>query len=77
MIATRTAKKSHFHIRWSTRATLDWQSFETMDDAEHRAEELVGRDESYTIEQRSDWSCELCGDDFALYAWTDTAIYNA
>jgi hypothetical protein len=77
MIPIRTANTAHFHIRWSTRTTLDWQSFETMEDAQHRAEGLVGRDETYTIEQRSDWSCELCGDDSAWYPWTDAAIYNA
>lgn len=77
MILATTADKSHFHIRWSTKTTLDWQSFGTMEDAERRAEELAARDETYTIEQRGDWSCELCGDDSSLYAWTDTAIYSA
>lgn len=53
--------KAHFHILWSTTTELDWQSFETIEEAEQRAEELVGQGETYTIEQRGLSSCERCG----------------
>jgi hypothetical protein len=57
---------SHFHILWSTNTELDWQSFETIEEAEQRAEELVSQGETYTIEQRGPSSCERCGTRIAL-----------
>ncbi len=53
--------KTHFHIRWSTAALLDWQSFHTRDEAEHIAKELAHPHETYTIEEMLDESCQRCG----------------
>jgi hypothetical protein len=61
-----TSPKAHFHILWSTSTQLDWQSFETIEQAEERAEELLGQGETYTIEQRGPSSCEQCGTRIAL-----------
>jgi len=58
----------HFHILWSTSTQLDWQSFEIIERAEQRAEELVSQGETYTIEQRGPSSCERCGTRIALSA---------
>jgi hypothetical protein len=62
--------KPHFHIRWSTNTNLDWKAFQTIEEAESRAKELVSAGETYTIEQRGELSCERCGADSALSAWT-------
>ena len=70
MISVATSRKTHFHIHWSTSAKLDWKRFNTIEEAERRATELVGSGETYTIEQRNELSCERCGADAALSAWT-------
>jgi len=46
----------HYHIRWSGRATLDWQRFHTREEANVEAARLVLPDESFTIEE----CCEDC-----------------
>src|SRR5215475_15899072 len=48
----------HYHIRWSGKP-LDWQGFDSIDEAESRAREIVQRDESYRIE-KFDGDCVRC-----------------
>jgi hypothetical protein len=45
--------RSHYHIRWENKATLDWECFQTYSDAAIRAKELVRPDEIFTIEEVS------------------------
>jgi hypothetical protein len=52
-------KQFHYHIRWSSRTALDWECFDTQVQAEARAKELVGPDETYSIEER-DETCPRC-----------------
>ena len=49
----------HYHIRWSSSDSLDWQAFETHEQAEAAARGLVRRGETYTVEARSE-NCERC-----------------
>jgi len=49
----------HYHIRWSGKATLDWESFSTRKEAEARAKELVRRKETYIIEEHYQ-ACPRC-----------------
>jgi hypothetical protein len=49
---------SHFHIRWSSDA-LDHEPFTSSEQAHESAQSLVGRGESYSVEEFGD-SCELC-----------------
>lgn len=49
----------HFHIRWSTKDTLDWESFASPAEAEASARKLVRLGETYTIEER-DEACPRC-----------------
>ena len=48
-----------FHIRWSSKTMLDWESFKTRKEAEASANQLVRSSETYTIEQR-DETCPRC-----------------
>lgn len=41
---------NHYHIRWSS-SKLDWQIFNTQEEAEAAAKELVLPNERYTIVQ--------------------------
>lgn len=50
----------HFHIRWSSSTQLDWQPFESREEAEEAAKEMVRWNETYAIEERNG-SCERCG----------------
>ena len=43
----------HYHIRWSDKTTLDWESFDTIPDAETNAKKLVQSSEAYTIEEHN------------------------
>lgn len=56
---------SHYHIRWSGKATLDWQGFRTREEAEAHAKELVRQDETYTLED-FDGDCPRCLDAWNL-----------
>ena len=47
----------HYHIRWSVK--LDWERFDTSDEAQVRAKDLVGPGEDYRIEEFDD-SCTQC-----------------
>jgi hypothetical protein len=52
------APLNHFHIRWSN-SKFDWQTFNTREEAEASAKELVLPDETYSIEQ-FDGDCPQC-----------------
>ncbi len=49
----------HYHIRWSGKATLDWEGFSTREDAEASAKQLARPDETYAIEEH-DGACPRC-----------------
>lgn len=51
----------HYHIRWSGKATLDWESFDTSADAEANAKKLIQSGETYTIEEHNR-DCSRCRD---------------
>jgi hypothetical protein len=48
----------HFHIYWSD-SKLDWEAFQTREDATKQAKELVRPGETYVIEQ-FDGTCPRC-----------------
>src|ERR1700719_4394351 len=50
---------THFHIRWSGVARLDWERFATREQAEARAKELVRPGEIFKIEEFRK-ECERC-----------------
>lgn len=50
--------QSHFHIRWEDK--LDWECFETREEASARAKELARPQEAYEIEM-FDGQCPACG----------------
>ena len=50
---------NHYHIHWSEKDTLDWESFRSRTDAETRARQLMVAGETYTIEER-DEACPQC-----------------
>ena len=50
---------THYHIRWSRKALLDWQSFSTPEEAKASARQLVRQGETYTIEEH-DERCARC-----------------
>jgi len=52
--------KTHFHIRWSRTASLDWERFATRAEATLRALELARHGEKFTIEE-SEAKCSRCG----------------
>jgi hypothetical protein len=49
----------HYHIHWSTKDTLDWESFRSRTEAEQAARQLMLTGETYTIEER-DETCPQC-----------------
>ena len=51
--------KIHYHIRWSTKAKLDWQTFDTAVEAEGAAGSMVQLGETFTIEE-ADENCSRC-----------------
>jgi hypothetical protein len=51
----------HYHIRWSDKAILDYERFDTRAGAEAGAKQLVRPGESYTIEEH-DGACPRCQD---------------
>jgi hypothetical protein len=50
---------THFHIRWSTASTLDWEAFTTRAEAKETARRLAHPHESYRIEERKQ-ACKRC-----------------
>jgi hypothetical protein len=55
----------HYHIQWSDRDTLDWESFASRAEAEASAKQLSLPGESYTTEER-DESCPRCQDSMKM-----------
>jgi len=51
---------THYHIRWSGKALLDWQRFSTPEEAKASARKLVRQGETYTIEEQDDERCPRC-----------------
>lgn len=49
---------THFHIRWSD-SKLDWEAFQTREDATERAKELARPGETYAIAV-FDGTCPRC-----------------
>ena len=49
----------HYHIRWPLGNKLDWERFDSQQNVEARANELVLKGETYTIE-KSDQPCARC-----------------
>ena len=62
----------HYHIRWSGKATLDWERFSTPGEAEVSAKQLVRMGETYAIEEH-DGMCLRCRD--AMKAITARSSY--
>jgi len=56
---TSFAPKVHYHIRWSPSSVLDWEAFETSEDAVAAANQLVAPNETYTVEPAPE-DCESC-----------------
>jgi hypothetical protein len=50
----------HFHIHWSQKERVDWESFSTHAEATARALELARPSEIFTIEEFSA-TCPACG----------------
>jgi hypothetical protein len=48
----------HYHIRWAG-SKIDWQAFQTKDDAVAEAEHIKRPNENYNVEER-DGNCEEC-----------------
>ena len=44
---------THFHIRWNDKENIDWECFDTHDDAAARALELALPGETFRIEEIS------------------------
>jgi hypothetical protein len=55
----RNDKSRHYHIRWSGKEALDWESFPSHADAEACAKQLVRPNESYAIEEHG-LGCPRC-----------------
>lgn len=51
---------THYHIRWSGKSLLDWQRFDTPEEAKASARKLVRHGETYTIEEQDDETCPRC-----------------
>lgn len=49
---------NHYHIRWAD-SKIDWQAFQTKDEAVAEAERLKRLNENYSIEE-SNGDCERC-----------------
>jgi predicted metal-binding protein len=49
---------NHYHIRWGD-SKLDWEAFQTEEEAKASAEQLKRPGETYAIEQR-DGDCQPC-----------------
>ncbi len=50
---------THYHIRWSGKALLDWQRFSTPEEAKASARQLLGQGETYAIEEHYE-TCPRC-----------------
>ena len=52
-------RKTHFHIRWLGVKRLDWEPFQTREQAEERAKQLARPEETFVIEEH-DRYCARC-----------------
>ena len=52
------ASMNHYHIRWAE-SEIDWQAFQTKNEAVAEAERLKRLEEDYKIEER-DGNCDRC-----------------
>ena len=59
MSQPQVARQMHIHIRWEGVKRLDWEPFETREQAESRAKELVHPGESFVVEEHGK-SCIRC-----------------
>jgi hypothetical protein len=50
---------THYHIRWSGKALLDWEHFSTPQEAKASAKQLVRLGETYAIEKHGE-RCPRC-----------------
>jgi hypothetical protein len=55
-----SSQKRHFHIHWSKNDRLDWEAFDTHNEALSHALEIAQRGEMFAIEEASA-PCRLCG----------------
>jgi hypothetical protein len=51
---------THFHIHWTTKKILDWEPFNTHNEALARAEELADPSDLFSVEELST-KCPVCG----------------
>jgi hypothetical protein len=51
---------NHYHIQWRD-SKLDWQAFQTQEEAEREAERLKRPGEKYSVVQQ-DGGCPRCSD---------------
>jgi len=65
MSQPQVARQMHFHIRWEGVKRLDWEPFETREQAESRAKELVQSGESFVLEEHGK-NCTRCATKFSV-----------
>jgi hypothetical protein len=53
----------HFHIHWNGKDQLDWEAFNSHEDAFRRAIQLANYNESFSIEECRDKCCPLKRED--------------
>lgn len=58
--------QAHFHIRWDS-GRIDWEPFNSREEADRRAKEIVLTREIYSIDE-FDSKCQLCK------AWRATLV---
>jgi len=49
---------NHYHIRWGN-SKIDWEAFQSEEEAKASAEQLKGPGETYTVDQ-CDSTCQMC-----------------
>lgn len=59
MVGRADFSETHFHIRWLPSDSLDWERFNSREDAEVRARELASPGESYVLDEFGA-NCERC-----------------
>jgi hypothetical protein len=52
-------KDGHYHIRWAN-SKLDWERFNTRQEAEQAARQLARPGETFTLEHVDDKTCMPC-----------------
>ena len=56
----RKPLNTHFHIHWTTKKILDWEPFNTHNEAMARAQEVAGLSDLFSVEELSA-KCPICG----------------